>query len=84
MIGEFLDYWGLNQSPFALCPDPKMFYLSRQHRECLMRLEYAIDSNKGGAMIVSDKPGAGKTSLLRYLMNRLNERSSRTSFRFVY
>ena len=44
-----------------------MLYLSSQHRECLMRLKYAIKSNKGGALLVSDHAGDGKTSVLTRL-----------------
>jgi general secretion pathway protein A len=65
--GHYLDYWGFDRSPFALTPDPDMLYLSKQHRECMLRLQYAIASNKGGALLVSENPGDGKTSVLRRL-----------------
>ncbi|UCE19159.1 MAG: AAA family ATPase [Gemmatimonadota bacterium] len=67
MIDQYLTYWGLDKIPFSLTPDPEMLYLSSQHRECLLRLKYAIQSNKGGALLVSDHAGDGKTSVLSRL-----------------
>ena len=64
---SYLDYWGFDRAPFALTPDPDMLYLSKQHRECMLRLQYAIAGNKGGALMVSENPGDGKTSVLRRL-----------------
>ncbi len=68
MLQEYLQYWGLKSVPFALTPDPRMLYLSKQHRECLMRLKYAVHANKGGALVVSDQAGDGKTTLIRRLL----------------
>jgi len=64
---NYLDFWGFSRAPFALTPDPDMLYLSKQHRECMLRLQYAIAGNKGGALLVSENPGDGKTSVLRRL-----------------
>ncbi len=71
MKPAYLEYWSLNTPPFSLTPDPEMLYLSNQHRECLMRLKFAILSNKGGALVVSDDAGAGKTSVLNKLSSEL-------------
>lgn len=68
MLQEYLQYWGLKSVPFALTPDPRLLYLSKIHRECLMRLKYAIHANKGGALIVSEHAGDGKTTLIRRLI----------------
>lgn len=79
----YLDYWGFERAPFALTPDPEMLYLSKQHRECMLRMQYAIVSNKGGALLVSENPGDGKTSVLKRLqldlINSVEER-----YRVVY
>jgi type II secretory pathway predicted ATPase ExeA len=85
-VGEgqhYLDYWGFARSPFALTPDPDMLYLSKQHRECMLRLQYAIASNKGGALLVSENPGDGKTSILRRLEKDLR-RSTAEKYRIVF
>ncbi|MFC1511763.1 AAA family ATPase [Candidatus Latescibacterota bacterium] len=73
MNEDYLAYWGMSKPPFSLTPDPDMLYLSSQHAECLMRLKYAVFSHKGGALLVSDNAGNGKTSLLVRLQKDLNE-----------
>lgn len=69
MQEEYLRYWGLCRPPFSLTPDPEMLYMSQQHQECLLRLRYAIATNKGGALLISDQAGDGKTSLLYKLVS---------------
>jgi len=73
MQPEYLKYWGLEKAPFSLTPDPDMLYLSKQHQEGLIRLKYAVISNKGGALLVSENAGDGKTSLLARLSRDLQE-----------
>jgi general secretion pathway protein A len=73
MNEDYLKYWGMSKPPFTLTPDPEMLYLSNQHSECLMRLKYAIFSQKGGALLISDYAGNGKTSILAKLKNDLND-----------
>ncbi|MHB9029137.1 MAG: AAA family ATPase [Candidatus Latescibacterota bacterium] len=73
MNEDYLAYWGMTKPPFSLTPDPEMLYLSAQHAECLMRLKYAIFSHKGGALLVSDNAGNGKTSVLARLKKELTE-----------
>lgn len=70
---DYLSYWGMTKPPFSLTPDPEMLYLSSQHSECLMRLKYAIFSHKGGALLVSDNAGNGKTSIIAKLKKDLDD-----------
>jgi len=70
-VPEYLRYWGLSRPPFSLTPDPGMLFLSAQHKECLLRLKYAVASNKGGALLVSENAGDGKTSVLARLVQDL-------------
>jgi len=71
LLPEYLRYWRLIKPPFSLTPDPNMIYMSNQHRGCLMRLKYAVISNKGGALLVSENAGDGKTSILSKLISEL-------------
>ncbi len=80
---SYLDFWGFSRAPFALTPDPDMLYLSKQHRECMLRLQYAIAGNKGGALMVSENPGDGKTSVLRRLEKDLRS-STEENYRLVF
>ena len=70
---DYLEYWGFQRPPFALTVDPENMYISRVHGECLMRLKFAILSDKGGALLVSENAGEGKTSVLRRLVMELEK-----------
>lgn len=67
----FEDYFGLTAKPFGKTPDPAFLYESRQHREALARLEYAVEE-KELALLVGDI-GSGKTMLSRALIDRVGE-----------
>ena len=65
------NYWGLNESPFTLTPDPRFLYMSRAHEDALMMLHYAITRNKGAAMLAGEI-GLGKTTITRKLLETLD------------
>lgn len=67
----FEDFFGLTAKPFGKTPDPSFLYESRQHREALARLEYAVEE-KELALLVGDI-GSGKTTLSRALIDRIGE-----------
>lgn len=64
-------FWGLNEAPFSLTPDPRFLYLSRGHEDALMMLHYAVTRNKGAAMLSGDI-GLGKTTVSRRLLELLD------------
>lgn len=66
------NYYGLVEKPFSLLPDPEYLYLSRHHQKALTLLEYGI-LNQAGFCVVSGQAGTGKTTLIRYLLNRFDK-----------
>ncbi len=72
-IPAYLRYWGLKKNPFALAPDPDMMYMSKQHQECLLRLKFTVVSGKGGALLISENAGDGKTTLLKKFIETIKE-----------
>jgi len=70
---DYLGYWGLARQPFSLAPCPDTLFLSKQHAECLLRLKYAVAAGKGGALLVSEHAGDGKTTVLRRLAKELQD-----------
>jgi general secretion pathway protein A len=68
---DYLEYWGLARAPFSLAPCPDDLFLSKQHGECLLRLKYAVMAGKGGALLISENAGDGKTTVLRRLCAEL-------------
>lgn len=67
----FEEFFGLTSKPFGKTPDPSFLFESRQHREALARLEYAVEE-KELALLVGDI-GSGKTTLSRALIDRVGD-----------
>jgi len=63
-------FYGLKEKAFNLNPDPEYFYMSREHEDAYRHLEYAISESKGFAVITGEV-GAGKTTLINYLLYKL-------------
>jgi len=66
-------YYGFNGKPFQLNPDPAFFYGSRQHRRAMAYLEYGVHQNEG-FIVVTGEVGAGKTTIVRNLLEKLDAR----------
>lgn len=64
-------YFGLNEKPFKLTPNPKYLFLSNPHKEALAHLIFGIQENKGFVLIFGEV-GTGKTMLCRSFLNRLD------------
>jgi len=64
------NFFGLNESPFNMTPDPKFLYFSDKHSEALTQLLYGIKGRKG-FLVITGEIGAGKTTLCRALLNEL-------------
>ncbi|MCX5859919.1 MAG: AAA family ATPase, partial [Proteobacteria bacterium] len=64
--------FGLNKEPFSNAPDVRFYYNSAQHQKAMLRLQYAVDSMKGFAILIGDI-GTGKTTLARMMLDALPE-----------
>jgi general secretion pathway protein A len=73
MTEDYIAYWGLTSHPFLLAPDSKMMSITGQYYECLERLRYAINTNKGGVLIISEDAGLGKTTILNKLIEQMKD-----------
>ena len=69
---SYLEYFALNHEPFSNAPDARFYYDSEQHSQALIRLMYAVNSNKGLAVLVGGV-GTGKTTLARRMLDTLDE-----------
>jgi type II secretory pathway predicted ATPase ExeA len=77
---SLLEFFGLQQQPFDVTPDPSYLYFSPTHREALTTLKQGIEHFRGFMMLVAE-PGMGKTTLLNKLMEELTD-SARVVFLF--
>ena len=64
-------FYGLSNKPFQLNPDPSFYYGSKQHRRATAYLEYGLHQNEG-FIVVTGEVGAGKTTIVRGLLDKLN------------
>jgi general secretion pathway protein A len=64
-------FFGLNDKPFSLTPNPRYVFYSQQYREAEGQLLYGIN-NREGFMLVTGHPGTGKTTLCRDLIEKFD------------
>ncbi|HLL70951.1 MAG TPA: AAA family ATPase [Pyrinomonadaceae bacterium] len=67
----YKEFYGLKELPFALTPDPRFIYFTPTHTEAMANLHYGIESGKG-LIVVTGEVGTGKTTILRWMMQRLD------------
>jgi general secretion pathway protein A len=68
----YASFFGLNEKPFSITPDPRYLYLSRRHAEALAHLLYGI-TESGGFIQLTGEVGTGKTTVVRSLLEQLPE-----------
>lgn len=68
----YLRFYGLREKPFNPTPDPRFLYLSR---EAMAQLEYGVRERRG-FLLLTGEVGTGKTTLLRALLERLDEETA--------
>jgi type II secretory pathway predicted ATPase ExeA len=64
-------FYGLREKPFSILPDPDLIYWGRTHRMAFAMLEFGV-MNNAGFTVITGEIGSGKTTLVRYLLRRLN------------
>ncbi len=70
----YTEFFGLNEKPFAITPDPRYLYMSARHTDALAHLVYGI-SESGGFIQLTGEVGTGKTTLVRSLLEQLPEKA---------
>jgi general secretion pathway protein A len=85
----YTSFFGLNEKPFSITPDPRYLFMSERHTEGLAHLIYGVNES-GGFIQLTGEVGTGKTTLVRSLLQQLpdsadvalilNPQLSRTEF----
>ncbi len=65
-------HWGLQRKPFENTADADFYYPGESHQAALLKLRYAIENRRGGA-VLSGAPGLGKSLLVHTLFRMLPE-----------
>ncbi|MCL1036974.1 AAA family ATPase [Shewanella submarina] len=63
-------FFGLNDNPFSIAPNPHYLFLSDRHREALAHLTYGLGET-GGFVLLTGEVGTGKTTVSRCLLQQL-------------
>ncbi|MBN2093539.1 general secretion pathway protein, partial [candidate division KSB1 bacterium] len=67
----YLNFYGFNEKPFNLTPDPRFIYFSKTHRKSLDVLIKSI-TKREAISTLSGEVGTGKTTLIRALLEHLS------------
>lgn len=70
MDSSLFAYFGLRENPFSVNPDPRHLFLTQQTQKAFGDMVAGIQSRQGLILLTGDV-GTGKTTLLNYLIARL-------------
>ncbi|MBV1882472.1 MAG: AAA family ATPase [Pseudomonadales bacterium] len=68
----YLDYFGLEKTPFKITPDPDLFFTGGNRGASLEALLFAVNRGEGITKVVGEV-GSGKTMLCRMVANSLEQ-----------
>ncbi len=68
-------FYGFKEKPFNLQPDPDFLYLGKKHSIAYTMLEYGV-MHASPITVITGEIGSGKTTLIRHLLNQLDETAS--------
>jgi len=74
----YCNYYGFKEKPFQITPNPRFLYLSRHHKEAFAHLLYGINAH-AGFIELTGEVGTGKTTVLRTLLEQLDDSTHRTA-----
>jgi general secretion pathway protein A len=67
-------FFGLDEPPFSLAPDPRFLFASTSHSTALAEIAYAL-RRREPLLVVSGENGTGKTLLCRTLVQRFEQKT---------
>ena len=67
----YKEFFGLEDTPFTLTPDPRFIVFTPSYNEVLASLYYGLENAKGLIVLTGDV-GTGKTTALRWILRRLD------------
>jgi len=67
----YKEFYGLEELPFTLTPDPRFLVFTPSYNEVLASLYYGLENSKG-LIVLTGEVGTGKTTALRWILRRLD------------
>ena len=67
-------FFGLNEPPFSLAPDPRFLFASASHSAALAQVAYALERREP-LVVITGEIGTGKTLLCRTVLQRLQRKT---------
>ncbi len=67
----YKEFFGLEEIPFTLTPDPRFLVFTPSYNEVLASLYYGLENAKG-LIVLTGEVGTGKTTALRWILRRLD------------
>jgi len=74
----YTSYFGFDEKPFNVTPDPRFFYTNPGYEEAYANLLYGVRERKG-FLLLTGEVGTGKTTILQRLMEEVE-----STVRFVF
>lgn len=74
----YCSFFGFQERPFTLTPNPAFIFLSHAHQEAFAHLIYGIE-NRCGFIMLTGEVGAGKTTVIRTLLTELKPETHATA-----
>lgn len=70
----YLQFYGLNQAPFSITPDPEFLFAAGKHQQAVEKIIYSINTFLG-FILLTGEVGTGKTTLCRTLLDQLSDKA---------
>lgn len=67
-------FYGLQEKPFSILPDPDLIYWGQTHRMAFAMLEFGV-LNNAGFSVITGEIGSGKTTLVRHLLRKIDPKT---------
>jgi general secretion pathway protein A len=77
----YCSFFGLREKPFAITPNPRFVFFSKNHKEAFAHLLYGIE-NHAGFIALTGEVGTGKTTVLRTILEQLDDDRHRLALVF--
>ena len=73
-VESYERFFGLNEPPFSLTPNPRFVYESASHAAALAQVAYSIERREP-LVVITGEIGAGKTLLCRTVIQRIQRKT---------